>query len=717
MKLILLIIVILITFKQFSQTNANLVTVCMTDPSLNIAQHGLVGGAVEVYVLDTRSPAPFYSQVYLGNFNISDPSNFAIENLYDSKLHNLQSFYYNANGLIKFALKSSNGVGQYFQMYTGNHLDVNTQFCSNTSYSFQRLINFYNQQNLSNVIIELKNNNNTIAISNGGSIDFNSINPGNYNLVINYSATSPQNCIVRYNTSISIIPTPQSSSLNTLPDTVINNNVIPNIQNHFTCSSSSYDMLGNGVSYNGNSYDFDPIISGVGKHYIAIECNNNQTGCKSLGIDTIVVIEDPANDPPVALGMYKSVITPSEINVPFTIADTTNAYIMAYLSHLSLNNYKINVCDGKSYRFFIAGSFNTWNQYPPGDPNRKRYVWLLNNGTSTDTLASNDTAVWVNIPNDSLNNDISITVQQIGSLGIYGNSSIVNLKTNGRIAPQYLSQYCYTDSLIKPLTPSDSTIEYIGYKYSDTIKGDSIIFDFRSNKYENYYHVNKTFTPYKDKIDSILWTSGSTFVLNNSVIQDNVCQCDWVDTITMVHNPIADYVYIGADTMTQNTRVEITNTSIFYDSNSWSTTMDNQIHKTINFEQWSGVYGHHDFYLSLWDTMGCINDTLISSLIFVDNYLDSIRLSSIEENEFIQGYKQYPNPAVNNLNIDFNSTINEDFTIDFISTNGGIIKSTALITSKGFNHFNLDVNTLSSGLYILRFNSSNINAFTQIIKQ
>lgn len=65
----------------------------------------------------------------------------------------------------------------------------------------------------------------------------------------------------------------------------------------------------------------------------------------------------------------------------------------------------------------------------------------------------------------------------------------------------------------------------------------------------------------------------------------------------------------------------------------------------------------------------------------------------------------YPNPAKDVLNVQFNSETGEDVSIELISFASQVVRSGSHKTTRGDNTITLDVNGLSSGIYILKINN------------
>ena len=101
-------------------------------------------------------------------------------------------------------------------------------------------------------------------------------------------------------------------------------------------------------------------------------------------------------------------------------------------------------------------------------------------------------------------------------------------------------------------------------------------------------------------------------------------------------------------------------------------------------------------------------------------YLDDLNLSSttslvqdINDSEVIN---VYPQPAIDNLNIDIKLSNNDVNRLDIYDIQGKVLLST--VVNQNSNSINLDVSELNSGIYFVKVQSKN-NLYTkkvQIIK-
>ena len=98
------------------------------------------------------------------------------------------------------------------------------------------------------------------------------------------------------------------------------------------------------------------------------------------------------------------------------------------------------------------------------------------------------------------------------------------------------------------------------------------------------------------------------------------------------------------------------------------------------------------YWVIVTDNAGCISDT-----IFYDVNWVSLSISNIHLNNF----EIYPNPSISIFNINFNSLINQDISINIYSLLGKRIFSENLILYKGNFSKDIDLSSYPKGLYSL----------------
>ena len=86
----------------------------------------------------------------------------------------------------------------------------------------------------------------------------------------------------------------------------------------------------------------------------------------------------------------------------------------------------------------------------------------------------------------------------------------------------------------------------------------------------------------------------------------------------------------------------------------------------------------------------------------------------------ITGYSVYPNPAIEVLNIDIELTSYQgnDVEIEIMDINGRVIQSQNAQLDRGYNHLEVDLSEIPSGLYMINFaGTKNYIKESRIIKQ
>jgi len=77
----------------------------------------------------------------------------------------------------------------------------------------------------------------------------------------------------------------------------------------------------------------------------------------------------------------------------------------------------------------------------------------------------------------------------------------------------------------------------------------------------------------------------------------------------------------------------------------------------------------------------------------------------------------FPNPAMDNVNIEFTSDANSEFNINLIDMAGRIVRTQSGVSSEGLNQLKFDVADLTSGVYMIVLNNgSNRSTFRLMIE-
>ncbi len=92
--------------------------------------------------------------------------------------------------------------------------------------------------------------------------------------------------------------------------------------------------------------------------------------------------------------------------------------------------------------------------------------------------------------------------------------------------------------------------------------------------------------------------------------------------------------------------------------------------------------------------------------VYIVPYISQVTSASLEENEEID-FNVYPNPATTNTNVNVASVFSGDAVISIIDLSGKVVKQFANNTvNVGNNVFNLDLNDVNNGAYIIQLNSN-----------
>ena len=114
------------------------------------------------------------------------------------------------------------------------------------------------------------------------------------------------------------------------------------------------------------------------------------------------------------------------------------------------------------------------------------------------------------------------------------------------------------------------------------------------------------------------------------------------------------------------------------------------------------------YWVIVTDNAGCISDTIFYEVNWVS-------LSTANFN--LNNFKIYPNPSNSVFNINFNSIINQDISINIYSLLGKRVFSENLILYKGNFSKILDLSSYPKGVYSLEINTKDGIFINQLILQ
>lgn len=119
--------------------------------------------------------------------------------------------------------------------------------------------------------------------------------------------------------------------------------------------------------------------------------------------------------------------------------------------------------------------------------------------------------------------------------------------------------------------------------------------------------------------------------------------------------------------------------------------------------------GTHAIIYQVTDINGCVNaDTAYVEVLSSCN-------TSIHPNEFFQTMSVYPNPTAGEVWIEFESMVESPVSVSVQTLEGKTIHTLALQTLVGKNKISMNMNGLSSGMYILKLENSNFKLFRNLV--
>lgn len=517
---------------------------------------------------------------------------------------------------------------------------------------------------------------------------------------------------------------PTISINGSLPDTITQGDSLL-LNTHITHNGDSLTSTSIGIIKQGSSLYFNSNFSDTGLVYFCVDVNKNT--CNSNTCDSIYVKYNPGA--PSSPFIYSYSKKDSIIHITGGGTDRENTPIYNLFKNPN-PEFKSYVCQNKIYSYRVL--LPKVNQPNPSD--NLTYHWYEQRGGNV-TFLGIDTIINYTTPNINGNSDsVLLICKAQNSLGVFSGSVPLKLIIQGKpnfflndtvcyymndtsLIKTYIPNYFIYPQLMDSLMTLNSITREI-YQNGNLTPGiDTLVINNSPlSKIKNIVLKSTINAPYS-KIDTLV-SSGVFFTYNGTYYIKNHCTCDYYDTILYVQSPIPGISYTGNDTVGQNEYIQIANTSIFYDSTIWKTSMDEYLtnYNTTNFSQFSGVWGNHDFHLTLLDNYGCLTDTSIVDLFYCKNPLDSIRLASITENNNIQHFKLYPNPVVNNANVEFTTTVSDYISIKILDINGRVVGIQNQQISQGNNKFTLNTNALNRGVYIVHFNNQ-LKGYFKLIKQ
>jgi hypothetical protein len=75
----------------------------------------------------------------------------------------------------------------------------------------------------------------------------------------------------------------------------------------------------------------------------------------------------------------------------------------------------------------------------------------------------------------------------------------------------------------------------------------------------------------------------------------------------------------------------------------------------------------------------------------------------------------YPNPAGNNLTVEYNTEFNDNSTVNVYDMSGRLVLSNSFTSTKGLNTWSIDLSELMNGLYMVELINSNDRIINKIM--
>ncbi len=100
---------------------------------------------------------------------------------------------------------------------------------------------------------------------------------------------------------------------------------------------------------------------------------------------------------------------------------------------------------------------------------------------------------------------------------------------------------------------------------------------------------------------------------------------------------------------------------------------------------------------------------------FTINIINENTVLGVEETELISSLSVWPNPTANHLNIQYENLANESQILEVMDITGKIVIQKQLGATVGEVNHSIDVNSLPSGIYVLRLSASNFSQSKRFI--
>ena len=201
---------------------------------------------------------------------------------------------------------------------------------------------------------------------------------------------------------------------------------------------------------------------------------------------------------------------------------------------------------------------------------------------------------------------------------------------------------------------------------------------------------------------SVTYPSSAFTGGNVTIASVNSCGQSLARSLAVKAAPAQPSVIAGSITPCQNTTIPYSVTPVSGLTYNWSVTpggviASGQGSKTASVA-WGTVVSTGQT-LRVNATNGCGTSTNRTLAITI--------LSCIREdlNAYANYVNAFPNPANDNVNIEFNSNDNSEYTVNLIDMSGRIVRSQSGVSTEGLNQLRFDVADLTSGIYMIILNN------------
>ncbi len=247
-----------------------------------------------------------------------------------------------------------------------------------------------------------------------------------------------------------------------------------------------------------------------------------------------------------------------------------------------------------------------------------------------------------------------------------------------------------SDGMILSISPKP--LVDLGLDTASICMGDSIVFDAGNHS-------------------SYLWNTADTSQIitantsgTYSVVVANSNNCTNSDGIFLEVFELPIIVWTGTASICADT-------SVILDAGAFAgyTWSDSSTNQTLTLDSTNLSLGDNTLSLSVEDMNGCSTSaSAIVTLVDCDTATTGLRLNSFE-----QLLSLYPNPSMDNINIDLNDSYS-NISLSIIDLTGSVQVQQNF---ENVNQLNIDIESLSKGMYVVHLESNSKHAFLKFIKK